>query len=84
MNKLCIYNGLLIKGCNDDEYECEDGACIKLEQVCDGVRDCHAGDDEALNCSELNNATYTENAHDVYTEPTTDYLGTTIDYNECK
>ncbi|KAL9883895.1 terribly reduced optic lobes isoform 7-T9 [Glossina fuscipes fuscipes] len=42
------------KTCLSMEFMCENGACIPLESVCDGVRDCARYDDESYglcNCS---------------------------------
>lgn len=68
------------KGCNEDEFECEDGACVKIDQLCDGSRDCTNGEDEVVNCNDYN-ATYTDGIDEVYTE-SPPFLGTTTDY--CK
>lgn len=31
--------------CEDSQFECDSGKCIMAEFVCDGYRDCGAGDD---------------------------------------
>lgn len=33
-------------GCNEEEYECNDGTCIPTEAVCDSHKDCSTGEDE--------------------------------------
>jgi uncharacterized membrane protein YadS len=38
-----IYN---ILGCNNNEFACADGSCIKLGQVCDFKPDCTNAEDE--------------------------------------
>lgn len=63
-------------GCEADEFECEDGACIKLERRCDGRNDCLNGDDEDYcanggNGTEFNNEVYTVSPDESAT--TTDY-----------
>lgn len=71
----------MTKECEDGEMECDDGACIKLSQRCDGSKDCLNGEDEDPYYCESGNGTYTEGYNDVYTE-SPEYLATTTDY--CK
>ena len=50
-----------ILACTLDEYTCLDGACVHLDDVCDGISDCKDKSDE-LNCqSIIFDATYTNN-----------------------
>lgn len=37
---------LLSIECGRDEFECNDGACIGQERICDGYSDCENGEDE--------------------------------------
>jgi hypothetical protein len=50
-----------ILACTLDEYTCLDGACVHLDDVCDGISDCKDKSDE-LNCQSIRfDATYTNN-----------------------
>lgn len=33
-------------GCDEDEFECNDGSCIELDRKCDGQVDCSENEDE--------------------------------------
>lgn len=35
-----------ITDCSADEFECQDGTCIELDQKCDSREDCPNGEDE--------------------------------------
>ena len=49
-----------ILACTLDEYTCLDGACVHLDDVCDGISDCNDKSDE-LNCQSIRfDATYTK------------------------
>jgi hypothetical protein len=38
--------------CDTDEFQCNDGICLDLDQKCDGYPDCRNGEDEsAQNCA---------------------------------
>lgn len=54
------------EGCEDDEFECDEGACIKKTLLCDGRNDCSNGEDEyPYYCG--GNGTYTtEDYNEVY------------------
>ena len=39
-------------GCDEKEFQCEDGACIDHELICNNAYDCHDGSDES-ECSEF-------------------------------
>lgn len=37
------------------DFRCSDGLCVKKEFLCDGIRQCHSGEDElSQNCKDLN------------------------------
>ena len=38
--------------CADHQFQCASGACVALDRVCDGRRDCDDGTDEGRNCSQ--------------------------------
>ena len=38
---------LLMTGCSDDEFTCNDGSCVSMSVRCDGKMDCQDGTDEA-------------------------------------
>ena len=38
---------LLMTGCSDDEFTCNDGSCVSMQLRCDGRMDCEDGTDEA-------------------------------------
>ena len=38
--------------CQEGEFKCHNGACIKKSFVCDGEVDCTDGSDEIVSCSE--------------------------------
>ncbi len=42
----------MVTDCGDDEFQCDNGQCVRVEWVCDGDTDCLDGSDEH-NCSEL-------------------------------
>ena len=47
--------------CTSDEFTCLDGACVNMDDVCDGISDCDDKSDE-LNCQSIRfDATYTNN-----------------------
>lgn len=37
--------------CLSDELKCDDGSCVHVTKLCDGVKDCAEGSDET-NCGE--------------------------------
>ena len=47
-NRVNIYFQFL-GNCQYDEYKCNNGDCIQLSNICDGITDCKSGEDEA-NC----------------------------------
>ncbi len=48
--KIFLYAFLIFVDCTEDEFQCtSDVTCIALTAVCNGVSNCHGGEDE-LNC----------------------------------
>lgn len=41
------YGGLPLEDCKADQFTCDDGACIAVTGVCDGMVQCNDGSDEA-------------------------------------
>ena len=44
-------NVTLFPGCDSDQYECQNGLCISLGAVCNGINECLDSSDES-NCGE--------------------------------
>ena len=42
-------------GCESDVFACDNGVCIPISWVCDGLTDCFTGEDESANCSQGKN-----------------------------
>ena len=44
------FNVIYTGKCSSDEVQCSDYKCIPTQQVCDGIKQCEAGDDEVDCC----------------------------------
>ena len=48
------FNVIYTGKCSSDEVQCSDYKCIPTQQVCDGIKQCEAGDDEVDCCMYIN------------------------------
>lgn len=58
VNFIIIFSvlALSVRDCEDDEYTCSDGECIRRDRRCDGLTDCQNKEDE-YRCTPGNNST---------------------------
>ncbi|GFT89373.1 low-density lipoprotein receptor-related protein 4 [Trichonephila clavipes] len=56
--------------CSEEEFLCSSGMCLNRSKVCDGKKDCSAGDDEGSHCGDVcTNATCSQNCRVTPTGP---------------
>ena len=67
-------------GCEEKEFQCEDGACIDHELICNHAYDCHDGSDES-ECSEFQK--FQISFHDMYSLLAFHHIIKTLDVEVC-